>query len=108
MALFSFFNSPQNRSFDYKPRYWDPDKEALEEQLRQAEIRKEDTLEASKARISNSLRRKGGGQYNPGLRRKEVIKANTRLLMIIVLLCILAYILVNVYLPDIEKALYGI
>lgn len=104
MAIFSFFKPPKNQSFDYKPRYWDPQKEELETRLKKAELRKEDTIAASKARIANRLRR-GNAPYDPRLRQQEVRKANLRLLFIIVLLGFLAYILLNVYLPEIEEAL---
>lgn len=30
MALFNFFNVPKYRTFNYKPRYWDPRKEDIQ------------------------------------------------------------------------------
>ena len=33
MALFSFYNVRKPRQFDHKPIYWDPHKEAMEEEL---------------------------------------------------------------------------
>ncbi|HOO43237.1 MAG TPA: hypothetical protein P5167_07485 [Bacteroidales bacterium] len=32
----SFFRTPQHRVFNYKPRYWNPEKEAFEERIRQS------------------------------------------------------------------------
>ncbi|HPV88245.1 MAG TPA: hypothetical protein PKU85_03405 [Bacteroidales bacterium] len=37
MALkISFFNTPKHRVFNYKPRFWNPEKEEFEERVRRA------------------------------------------------------------------------
>ena len=32
----SFFRTPKHRVFNYKPRYWNPEKEAFEERIKQS------------------------------------------------------------------------
>lgn len=32
----SFFRTPQHRVFNYRPRYWTPEKEAFEERIKQS------------------------------------------------------------------------
>ncbi len=53
-----FFYTPKPRQFDYKPRYWDPEKEAREK-------RREELLGA---------RPRGDGEYVPGkmLRNRQM------------------------------------
>jgi hypothetical protein len=37
MALFNFFNVPKHRSFNYRPRYYDPVKEDLDDRVKAAQ-----------------------------------------------------------------------
>ncbi|CAG0907556.1 unnamed protein product, partial [Cyprideis torosa] len=61
MSIGRFFKVPRHRQFDYKPRFYDPDKEELEARLRRAKPLDDSDPEAVKARISGSFRR--GGIY---------------------------------------------
>jgi len=107
MALLKFFKVPKHQQFQYKTRYWDPKKEELEERLRVAEERKNDSVEASKARISSSFRRKGHYSYgNSDFRRREA-RSNLVLLGIVIVLIALSYMFLVVYLPRIVQMVEG-
>mgnify|MGYP001071293838 CR=1 FL=1 len=85
----SFFKSRKAKRFDFKARYYDEDKEEMEERI--ARIRSE--LEGSKG--SATYRRADfKSQWN---RRKKTStfekKSNVRLLIIVAVLCALSYFL---------------
>lgn len=46
----SFFKTPQHKVFHYQPRYWDPQKEALEQRIAAAKSKKEQQDIEKKAR----------------------------------------------------------
>ena len=56
MALMSFFKTPKNQKFDYKPRYWDPKKEALEERLSKYKEENKGDTKAVKARLRRGFK----------------------------------------------------
>lgn len=99
----SLFRVPKHQQFDYKPMYYDPAKEELEERLEELkELQKED-LEGSKARISSGLR--GGYMADQTYRQKQVFRSNLTLVGLIVMLAVLGYFLLSVYLPELTKFL---
>ncbi len=59
----SFFHTPQHRVFNYRPRYWNPEKEAFEERIKQsrekvaAEKRNEDKPYVPGGSIRGSFQR---------------------------------------------------
>jgi hypothetical protein len=104
MAILRFFRLPKHQQWDYKPRYWDPKKEELEERLKRIEEMKSGDAEAMKTRISGGFRRGfGGGDYSA--RKSQVMRSNLILLGIIVVLVLLAYLFLTLYLPQIAEAL---
>jgi hypothetical protein len=103
MPVFRFLKLPKNQSFGFKPRYWDPEKEALEERLKEIEQRQKGGPDAMKSRISRGFR-SGYGQ-DKSLRSRLVYRSNIRLLIIIAVLAFLAYYFLMAYLPAIVEAL---
>jgi hypothetical protein len=99
MALFSFFKTARHQKFEYKPRYWNPEKEAVEERVRLAK-REDNDPNAMKSRISQGLRR----NYKFSSRNKSGIskKSTLRLFVIIGILLLFSYYFLVVYLPRIE------
>lgn len=69
MALFSLFNTPKHRVFNYKPLYYDPVKEELQERIKAAEeaMRKGEDLDHS-AKIHEQAKVEGDNvrRYIPG------------------------------------------
>ncbi len=105
MALKFFTRIPQHQKFDYKPRYWNPDREELQDRLRQAREPSGRDPEGMKRRISNSMRR--NYKADTELRSQLQQKSNIRLFVILVILCLMTYMFLNVYLPDIVKMVEG-
>jgi hypothetical protein len=102
MALFNFFKTPRHQKFEYKPRYWNPEKEDVEERVKLAK-RESTDASAMKSRISHGLRR----GYNSGSRNnsKASRKSTLRLFVIIGILLLFTYYFLVVYLPRFEEYL---
>lgn len=99
------FRTPKNQQFDYKPRYWDPKKEEMEERRRQLEELRSGGVEGVKARISSGFRRGGGYGTDTRLRQRQVMRSNVILIGVVVMLLVISYLLLQVYLPQIEEFL---
>ena len=110
MALFRMFKVPKHQRYEYKPRYWNPEKEDLQERLKRVEEIKNQDLnpESVKRRISGSF--KSGRGWDPGARtaRNQALRrSNIRLLLWIVALFYLAYLILTVYLPRLIELVEG-
>ncbi|MFA8434051.1 MAG: hypothetical protein ACEPOZ_06000 [Marinifilaceae bacterium] len=87
-----FFNKPEHKRFHIEPRYWDPAKEEREERIRNAKaelgIKDEDGayIPNIKGRMRSDLRHKL--EDTRTLRRKS----NLRLLVILAILLVAAYV----------------
>lgn len=98
MAL-KFFNLPKARKFDFKPRYYDPEKEAQEERL--SRIREELGLTDDKSGNGDhsGYRPNLRGEFRKAMKRDSRTspearqKSNRRLLIIIAILLMLFYLL---------------
>lgn len=104
MALMSFFKTPKNQRFDYKPRHWDPKKEALEERLSKYDEAKKGDTDAVKNRLRRGIRGKGSSidfRETRAIRTKELKRSNRVLLLVVIGLIVVAYILFEVYLTEI-------
>ena len=98
-----FFKKVKHQRFEYKPRYWDPDKEDLEGRVKAAQGMASNDPAAIKRRISNNLRR--SYQSNAKSKRTTARRSTLMLLLIIGVLVVLSYYFLTVYLPVIEKSL---
>lgn len=98
-----FFKKQKHQRFEYKPRYWDPNKEDLENRIDVAKGVANSDPEAVKRRISNSLRR----NYRSGAKSKRSSEKRSMIMLlgIIVALVFISYYLLTVYLPLIEESL---
>ena len=105
MAFLKFFRVPKHQKYDYKPRFWNPKKEALEDRLAQIKSIKEGGVEAAKSRISGGFKR--GYATNYQAKRQQIMRSNLMLLGIIALLLIMSYLFITKYLPKIATALEG-
>lgn len=99
MGLFKLFKLPKNQSFQFKPRYWDPEKEALAERLEQIRKRQQEEKdpEGMKGRIARGLR--SGFQQDAAFRSRLTRRSNVRLLLIILMLAFLVYFLLVRFMP---------
>jgi hypothetical protein len=91
MGLPRFIKLPGHKEFNYSPRYWDPEKEAREERIRQIkqEMGVEVPIDSNRTTIRRGSFRKAG--------QKSKVKAsrssNIRLLVILAILLFLAYLI---------------
>ena len=104
MAVLRFFRVPKHQQYDYKPRYWDPKKEELEERLKQIEERKGHDAQAIRARLAGGGFRRGY-QADGSYRKRQVLRSNVVLLAIVVALVLFSYIFLSVYLPRIVQVM---
>lgn len=107
MAFLRFTKIPKHQRYEYKPRYWDPRKEELEERLRRIEEVKQGDAESVKARLAGSFRKGYQGASEGGFRQRQVRRSNLVLLGIILLLLLFSYLFISVYLPGISASLGG-
>lgn len=103
MALLRFFKLPKHQQYDYKPRFWDPKKEELEERLKRINEIQEGGTSGAKARISGGFRR--GYSMDSKSRSRQVMRSNLMLIGIVVALVVLSYVMISVYLPQIVDVL---
>jgi hypothetical protein len=98
-----FFKKQKHSTFEYKPRYWDPEKEDLEQRIKTAKGEVGSDPDAIKRRISKSMRRgqRSSYRHNRGANKRSTIL----LLGIIIALAALSYYMLTVYLPQLEQLL---
>ena len=80
-----------NKRFDYKPRFYDSEKEGLEERLKKYESMGNpdpDNLEDAKTRIQSGLRSKQAYGADQSYRRQAVVRSN---LILVCIICMLAF-----------------
>ena len=105
MALLRFNKLPKHQKYEYKPRFWNPQKEEMEERFKQIDAVKKGDAEAMKARLSANFRK--GYSNDTRFRSRQVMRSNLILLGIIAILVVLSYLFISVYLPKIALSLGG-
>ena len=102
MALFGIFKRPKHRSFDFIPRYYDKDKEELENRLKKFDPLQKDDPELIKQRIRSGFRSRS--KVDGSYRKSSVRKSNMILLATIFVLLLMSYFFLTNYLPKILEA----
>lgn len=87
-----FGKRPKHRQFGYIPRFYDEEKEALENTLNQYKGNLSDA-DKVKQRISSGLRQRYVG--DDSYRRQNVKKSNLRILYIVVILMFISYMILT-------------
>jgi len=95
MARFKLFNIPQNKAYQYRPRYYDPDAEARDERIKRLQEKEVYSTEAVQRRISNSFNREAW-RKTPAPKKVLFNIAMVRLL-IAGIICALLFFLINQY-----------
>lgn len=95
MAIFSFFKTPKPKKFNFKPRYYDANKERINEIMERYANKDDAQPEAMKTRISQGFRSKGlsDRRYESKIRRKS----NRTLLIVLVALALISFLLLSKY-----------
>lgn len=95
-----FFKLPKIKRFEYRPRYYDERKEALEYRIKQIKLEmgiKDDDPDAGKfTKEIHAVRIKGQMRSNFKKNRRAVKRSNIRLLIILLVLFALAYYIIVV------------
>ncbi len=96
-----FFRLPKPKSFEFKPRYYDERKEALEYRIEQIKLEmgiEDDSPEAGKFTKEELQAIRIKGNIRSGFRknRKAVRRSNFRLLLILLVLLLLTYFIIFV------------
>ena len=99
----SFFRVPKHQQFEYRPRFYNPQKEDLEERLAAVEERKQEGLEGTKHRIRHGIRR--SFEQDERYLRQQTMRSNLIVAGIVVMLLIVGYMLITIYLPELEQLL---
>jgi len=109
MALLNFFNTPKHQRYNYKPRFYDPKKEELEERMQKYKGKEgKNDVDAVKSRLSKGFRKGAGGadfKITSQMRAAEAKRSNRMLVAVILILIALTYFALQVYVPTIEEAL---
>lgn len=100
-----FLKLPKSQRYQYNPRYWDPEKEEMEKKVQQIKDRQNGASSASiRSRLASGGIRRGFEVSGRG-RKKQAMRSNFILIAVIIALLFLAYMLLNVYLPEFEEML---
>lgn len=99
----TLFRVPKHQQFQYKPMYYDPQKEELEDRLAELREREKNDVEGTKARIASGIR--SSYMADQTYRQQQVRRSNLVLVGIVIMLIVLGYLVLNVYLPDFTKLL---
>jgi hypothetical protein len=106
MLSFGWGPKFKHRTFDYTPRFYDPEKEAFQERLRMLEEKygekTDHNAEKMKFRIRQGLRSKQ--HVDPGVRKQAARTAALRRMVLVGILLILVFIILQS--DKIEKFLY--
>lgn len=86
------FNTPKNRQFKYKPRYYDPIKDELEERIKAREMRNKNDRKAMEIRIRDGLR---SGVGRSEARRRGTRKSNMMIILIALILVMMVALFLN-------------
>lgn len=91
MGIPRFIKLPGHKQFNYSPRYWDPEKEEREVRIRR--IKQEMGFDMPSDPNRTTIRRGSFRQATQKTKVKASRSSNIRLLVILVVLFLLAYLL---------------
>jgi len=91
MGVPRFFKLPKPRKFSYSPRYWDPEKEDMEDRIRR--IKQEMGIESGNKPAKITITRGSFRQFKRGTKIKANRSSNIRLIIILAVLFLLAYLI---------------
>ena len=91
MGIPRFVKLPSHKRFNYSPRYWDPEKEDRAERIRQ--IKQEMGVEVPMDPTRTTIKRGSFRQVNKKTKVKATRSSNIRLVIILGILLLLAYLI---------------
>lgn len=103
ISRFSIFKKPDHRKFDPIPRFYNPDKEYIEDKLAVKNTKSDGKYEDIKSNIRNNFRNNKAGF---GVSKHKIGRdksSNLRLVVILILIIMITYYLLTKYFADIES-----
>lgn len=91
MGVPRFIKLPKHKTFNYSPRYWDPEKEEREERIRR--IKQEMGIDVPSDPNRTTIRRGSFRQASQKAKVRATRGSNIRLMIILAVLFLLAYLL---------------
>ncbi len=91
MGLPRFIKLPGHKQFNYSPRYWDPEKEEREKRIRQ--IKQEMGIKVPSDPNRTTIKRGSFRQASQKTKVRATRSSNIRLVIILAVLLVLAYLL---------------
>lgn len=92
MGIPRFIKLPRHKQFNYSPRYWDPEKEEREDRIRR--IKAEMGIEVTRDSGNRTTIKRGSfRQASKNAKVRATRNSNIRLVIILAVLLILAYLL---------------
>jgi hypothetical protein len=91
MGIPRFIKLPGHKQFNYTPRYWDPEKAARDERIRQ--IKQEMGIDVPSDPNRTTIKRGSFRQARQKSKVKATRSSNIRLVIILAVLLMLAYLL---------------
>ncbi len=102
-SKFSIFKTPEHRKFDPIPRFYDPEKEYVENKLKKHEKTKDDKYRKIKNNIRDNYRNnRSGFGINRSIRRQNRT-SNIRLIVILIALLIISYFFLTRYAINLDS-----
>ena len=99
----SMFKTPKHRSFNYQPRFYDPEQEAQREREALRRNSESGSAEEVKMRLRKGAMRQGGYYMTSGNSyRKANHRSSITFLVVLMVLVAMGFLLVSVFLPQIE------
>ncbi len=103
ISRFSIFKKPEHRKFDPIPRFYNPEKEYIEDKLANVHKREDEKYANIKSNIRRNFRdnRAGFGMSKHKIGRDK--SSNLRLVIILILIIAMTYYLLTKYFVNIES-----
>ena len=92
MGLFKSFKLPRNQQFEYRPRFWEQEKEELEDRVKQFQEDNDADPEKMKERISLRFRKKAYGGGTKNYRAKHIRKSNRTFVTLVLVISLVFFI----------------
>ena len=86
------FKRTRHRQFDYKPRFYDPIKEEIDERVRAKEMASINDREARRMRIGGGMRRNQGVSQ---IRKESTMRSNVLIALVAIILVLMAFLLLG-------------
>ena len=91
MGIPRFIKLPSHKRFEYSPRYWDPEKEEFEQRIRQSQL--EAGMDVPRDPNRTTIKRGSFRQVRQQAKIKASRSSNLRLVVILAVLLIIAYLI---------------